>query len=113
MSVQIQNITAEPHQRHVLLFEESEIVLVLRFYPTIEMWAYDVEYKGRTASGFKLSVGVLHMESQNFPFDFVVADIAQAGLDPYRIDDFSTNRCALYMLDAADMEVVRDGPVPL
>ncbi len=113
MAVRIQNITAEPHQRHVLLFEESEIVLVLRYYPTIETWAYDVEYKGQVASGYKLSVGVLHMESRNFPFDFIVADVAAAGLDPFRIDDFSTDRCALYLLDAADMEVIRDGPVPL
>ncbi len=113
MAVRIQNLTDEPHQRHVLLFEESEIVLTLRFYPTVELWAIDVGYKDRTVSGYKLSVGVLHMESQNFPFDFIVADVEDAGLDPFKIDDFSTDRCALFLLNAADMEVVRDGPVPL
>lgn len=111
--IQIQNITGEAHQRHIVLFEESEIVLILRFYPTVEMWCYDIEYKGRIASGYKLSCGVLHMQSQNFPFDFVVKDLTDSGLDPFRLDDFATNRCALYMLEANDMETVRGAPVPL
>lgn len=109
----IQNITAEAHQRHILLFEESEIALTLRFYPTVEMWAFDIEYKGRVASGYKLAVGVLHMESRNFPFDFAVRDLVDVGLDPFRLDDFSTDRCALYLLNAADMELLRNAPVPI
>ena len=111
--IQIQNINGEAHQRHIVLFEESEIVLTLRFYPTIEMWAYGVEYKGRIANGYKLSCGVLHMQSRNFPFDFVVKDLTDSGLGPFRLDDFATNRCALYMLEASDMEAVRGAPVPL
>lgn len=113
MPVQIENITDEPHQRHVILFEESEIELTLRFLPVVQIWVFSVGYKGAQASGYKLSNDVLHMRSRNFPFDFTVRDLSGAGLDPFRIDDFSTNRCALYMLDADDMETVRDAPVPL
>lgn len=113
MPLQIQNITDEAHQRHVIVFDESEIELTLRFHPTVEMWTFDTVYKTLNADGYKLSVGVLHMRSRNFPFDFVVRDQTDAGLDPFRLDDFSTGRCALYLLDAADMEIVRDAPVPL
>jgi hypothetical protein len=60
----------------------------------------------------RLSVGVLHMESKNLPFDFVVADLAGAGLDPLRRDDFSTSRCGLYLLEPAEIEAVRGAPVP-
>lgn len=113
MPKRIQNITDEADQRHVILFEESEIVLTLRFFAVAEFWAIDVEYKGRTVYGFKLSANVLHMRSQNFPFDFTVRDLAETGIDPFKIDDFASGRCELYLLTADDMEVIRDGAVPL
>lgn len=113
MGIQIENITDEPHQRHTILFEESEIVLNLRYHPTVEMWVIDVEYKTARVLGLKLSLGVLHMRSKNLPFDFVIIDQSGTDLDPIRLDDFATGRCSLYMLDADDMEVVRGAPVPL
>ena len=111
--VQIENITDEAHQQHVLLFEESEIVVTLRYHPTIETWVIDTEYKGVETNGYKLSGGVLHMQSRNLPFDFVVLDLSGTDLDPIRRDDFSTNRCQLFMLEAADMEALRGVPVPI
>ena len=113
MAVRIQNISDEAHQRHVLVFEVSELVLELRYHPTVEMWTFDTEYKGVRVKGAKLSVGVLHMRSRNMPFDFAVLDLADTGLDPFRLDDFSTGRCGLYLLDASDMEGVRNAPVPI
>jgi len=113
MPVQIENITDDANQRHVILFEESEIVLVLRFHPTVQMWTFDVSFNGTTAVGYKLSIGVLHMRSRNLPFDFVVRDQSGTNLDPFRLDDFSTGRCYLYMLDADDMEAIRGAPVPI
>lgn len=113
MPIQIENITSEAHQRHTILFEESEIVLTLRFYATVQIWCMDVEYKGKVAQGHKLSAGVLHMRSRNYPFDFVIRLEDGAGLDPFRADDFVSGRCKLYLLDAADMVVIRATPVPL
>lgn len=113
MAVRLQNIDDTPHQRHTVIVDEAEVNLALRFHPTVEMWVLDVDYAGRQASGFKLSLSVLHMASQNFPFDFVVEDTSGTGLDPFRLDDFATGRCRLYMLDAADMEAWRGAPVPV
>jgi hypothetical protein len=110
---QIENITDEPHQRHTIVFEESEIALELRFLPVVEMWFVNVEYKGVVASGYKLSADVLHMRSRNFPFDFTVLDLSNSGIDPFRIDDFSSGRCGLYLVESADMEAIRGAPVPL
>ena len=111
--IRLDNITADAHQRHTILFEESEIVLVLRFHPTVSMWTFDAVYKDTQVLGRKLSVGVLHMVSRNVPFDFIVSANAGTDLDPFRLDDFSTGRCSLHMLEADDMEVVRGAPVPL
>lgn len=111
--IQIENIDGAPHQRHTIIMGESEVDLSIRFLPTVEMWILDVTYGDRSAYGFKLSVGVLHMESQNFPFDFIVEDSSGSGLDPFKIDDFESDRCRLYMLDADEMEIWRNAPVPL
>lgn len=113
MPIQIENISDETHQRHIILFEESEIALTLRYYPTVQIWCADVEYKDSAAYGHKLSGGVLHMRSRNFPFDLTVTVENGSGLDPFRADDFLTGRCKLYLLDAADMELIRATPVPL
>lgn len=112
MPVQILNIDSEAHQRHTLLFGNQEIVLSLRYHPTVEIWTMDVTYQGQQANGYKLTVGVLHMQSRNFPFDFVVGDNSGFGLDPVRRDDFETGRCSLYLLDADDMEAVRGVQIP-
>lgn len=113
MASKILNIDGDAHQRHTLQFGEEEITLSLRYHPTVEMWTMDVGYQGQSASGYKLSVGVLHMQSRNFPFDFIVGDNSGQGLDPIRRDDFESGRCSLYLLDAADMENLRGVPVPI
>ena len=111
--IRLDNITADAHQRHTIVFEESEIELVLRFHPTVSIWTFDATYKGTQVLGRKLSVGVPHMVSRNMPFDFLVSANAGTDLDPLRLDDFSIGRCTLYMLQADDMEVLRGAPVPL
>lgn len=103
----ILNIGSEPIQRHTLLFEETEIILTLRYYPTVGQWFFDAEYKNFKVFGIKLALGVLHMRSRNQPFDFVLQDNAGLGLDCFRVDDFAEGRCSLYLAEAADMEAIR------
>jgi hypothetical protein len=112
--LKIQNLTSEPIQRHTVLFRRSEVILTIRYYPKPQLWVFDAEYNNKSVYGLKLSVGVLHMVSQNQPFDFFVVDNSGLGLDPLRIDDFSSERCSLYMLEPDDMILIRAGAeVPL
>jgi hypothetical protein len=107
------DINDDAYQKHTLLFGDSEIALELRFLPPVEQWMMNIDYKGKRALGLKLAVGVLHMASRNFPFDFAVRDTSRAGLDPYRLEDFSSGRCELYLLDDTDMQSLRGVSVPL
>lgn len=113
MAVKIENITAEAFQRHTIVLDEQEVELVMRFLSPVEGWFINVTYGGRSANGFKLALNTLHMISQNFPFDFVVEDQSGRGIDPFRIDDFSESRCAMYMLQTADMADLRGQDVPV
>lgn len=103
----INNITESREQQHIILFNEFEINFNLKYLSVAESWIVDVTYKEKTIYGVKLSVGVLHMKAQNYPFDFVVIDNENLGLDPVRIDDFSLNRCSIFMLESDDMENIR------
>lgn len=106
------NIGDESFQRHTIIFQESEIILRLRFLPPVEQWLFDIEYEGFELNGIKLSVGVPHMVSSNQPFDFVVTDNSGNGLDPFRLADFTDGRCSLYLLTPDDMFDIRRVEVP-
>lgn len=112
MARQIGNIGSEAHQRHTLLFNESEIILTLRFLAPVGQWFFSAEYEGNRVDGIKITVGVLHMVSANQPFDFVVTDNSGEGIDPFRLDDFADGRCSLFLLEPADMFDVRGVEVP-
>jgi len=105
----IQNITDEPIQRHSIIIGEYEAVLYLRYFPKTQHWTIGIEYEGGAVYGVKLSLSVLHMVSANFPFDFIVADNSDTGIDPFQRDDFVNGRCTLYMLTADEMIEVREG----
>lgn len=111
MPREIQDITDEAIQKHTILFNEVEIILTLRFLSTISQWIFNVQFGDKSANGIKLSSGVLHIVSRNFPFDFFVVE--QDGVDPFRVDDFSEGRCILLLLDDDDMVVIRDAKVPV
>jgi len=113
MPRRIDDITEENIQRHVIQFEQDEIVLTIRFYPFSEFWAFDVEFRGKVTYGVKITCGSLHIRSRNYPFDFVCQDESGEGLDPFRIADFAERRCTLYILDADDMEAIRGTAVQI
>lgn len=110
--IRIQNITADPHQRHTLLIDNGQITLSLRFLPVVQIWVMDVEYQGQVQRGIKLSASVLHVRSFNYPFDFTVVLTDDSGIDPFRRDDFETGRCELYFVTPAEMVDVRGLEVP-
>lgn len=111
--LRIDGITSETHQIHTVILGDYEVRLTLRFFPRVQMWAFDAEYRGALVQGVKLSLGVLHMVSSNQPFDFAVFDSSDTGVDPFKADDFETGRCVLFMLQPDDMEAIRGAPVPI
>jgi hypothetical protein len=67
-------------------------------------WFLNLKINQREINGVKLSTGVLHLESNNLPFDFVVS--GEGGLDPYKSDDF-LQRCRLYLVEKAEVEAIK------
>lgn len=109
----VQDIGPDADQRHVLLFQETEITLTLRFFAPVERWTFDAAYKNFSIKGVALSLNTPHMESANQPFDFLVLDNSGQQIDPFRLEDFAEGRCSLYLLEPDDMAELRGAEVPL
>lgn len=104
---QIENITSEAHQRHTIIIDSGEIVLILRFHGVTESWYMDVEYDDDYIYGVRLSLAVQHINAKNWPFDFIVLDGSGLDVGPFQLTDFDDDRCSLYMLDATELEAIR------
>jgi hypothetical protein len=104
---QLTNITADAIQTFTLLVGDEEAQITLRYYPTTQIWCFDLTFRNQSIYGIKLSLGILHIDSYNFPFDFIVQDTSNLGLDPLKLDDFEQGRTILYMLTAEEMAIYR------
>ena len=109
---QIDNITDEPIQRHILLFDRGEAVMTIRHLAAVEMWKMRVEFNGDYIDGVKLSLGVLHFRHKNWPFDIALLATDGSGIDPYRADDFASGRCQMYLVTPEEIIEIRGGDVP-
>jgi hypothetical protein len=104
---QVTNITSDPQQRHILEVEEKSVILTLIFHPVTEMWTFNVEYNDFKKYGFKLSISVLHLANYNWPFDIVIIDTDNSGIDPFKIDDFESGRIELLVVSPEELEELR------
>ena len=109
----IDSITSDNDQEFTIPFQESEIVLRVRFLPAVQQWFMDVSYNGIETNGVKLAVEVLPLFGRNYPFDIWIVDNSGTGLDPFTIDDFSNGRCEMYLLEPSDMTDIRGFEVAL
>jgi hypothetical protein len=100
-------IISEPIQTFILPIDEEEATIKLQFAPVVQQWFFNVIYNGVNVNGVKLSLGVLHLRDYNFPFDFILQDTSNAGIDPFQVDDFFTGRIKMYILDAVEMAAIR------
>lgn len=103
----ITNIGIEPWQRHTILLKNKEITLELRFHSLVEMWTMDVSYDGRSSKGVKIACRVLQFRNENWPFGFYAIDADNSGIDPFKTDDFASNRVELYLVMPDEMAEIR------
>lgn len=103
----IENITDEAIQTHTILIDIDEVILQIRYYHTIQSWFINVNYKNFSINGLRLVLGTLFFRSSNQPFDFFLTENSKTQIDPFKIDDFSSGRCSLFLLEREDMKIIR------
>lgn len=97
----VNNISNEPHQRHVLLLDDEQINLEIRYLAAVQIWIMSVEYQGRETKTLSLVAGAPILLGQLFPFEFLVT--ASEGVDPFSLDCFSSGRCKLWFVPQEEL----------
>lgn len=106
------NISDEPIQDHHILIDGVLVDVQLRFIPVVQCWFMNVTVGDKSINGVKLACSTLHIQHMNLPFDFVVYVTDETKVDPFRLDDWITGRCELYVVTSDEMESIRGGAVP-
>ena len=112
----IPNLSASANQQFsVLLTDKSVVKLTLVFRPRIQRWVVDVSYSAgaKIANGLMLSQHVNLLRTFRGVWPFGLAVVSTDGADPFKIDDFSSGRILLYVLDntagsTADVDYVEE-----
>lgn len=88
-------LTGNPGQR---------IEMVLRYLPSQEKWMMDIDYLDFSLKGIMVtaSPNILRAYYKIIPFG-ILCDCPDQ-IDPAFIDDFATQRCNLYLLNAEEVE---------
>lgn len=107
MATQISNLTNFANQTTQLQLPDGTIATMQLIYQGApERWIMNVSYGTFTASGIGVCTypNILRQWKEILPFGlaFVTADQT----DPFDINDFSTGRVAVYLLDETDIETI-------
>lgn len=105
---EITTITNEPIQRHTLVLENNETVdFRLFFKPRMQAWYYDFQYLNNApvkGSKVTLSPNALRQYKKILPFGF--AFYADDQVEPFKLDDFSSGRVTLGILNIDEVEQI-------
>jgi hypothetical protein len=110
--IRLTSITSDPDQIHTVDFLADLVSIRIRFIETLQYWYMDVNYKGVDVKGIRVAAGVRLLKSNNFPFDIVVSDESENGLDPFRLEDMQ-QRMGIYIAEPDEIASVRGYVVEL
>lgn len=97
-------LTEDIHQSNLIPFEDDFITLELKFIETC--WFMNVDFKGKTQNGIRVTSGVLLCNGMNFPFELIVDDKGLE-LDPFSVDSFTSETFDLLLLERNEITALR------
>lgn len=104
---QITEFTTSTFQTCKLPLETRESVDFKLYYaPTQLSWYFDFSYNDIISNGNKLVLGfnILRAYKDRIPFGLLVE--ADKNIEPFSIDDFSTGRVRVYILDQNEVDEI-------
>lgn len=100
----IDNLTGEPTQITTLdLGDGTFAVLTLAYRPSVQRWVISITDGEFEVDGINLCVSPNALRQWKNQIEFGIMCISTDGLDPFFIDDFTSGRVSLYLLNAADV----------
>lgn len=104
---QITTLTNEPNQRHQLVLDNNETVDFRLYYSSrMQAWYYDFTYKDLTVNCSKVTLSPNALRNFRRIITWGLAFIANGDVEPFQIDDFSSGRVKMYVLNSEDIQTV-------
>lgn len=106
----ITSLTDEPKQRHQLVLDTNDTVeFRLYFYPTQKSWYFDFLYNNLIVNGSKVVLSPNTLRNFKNIIPFGIGFVTDGFVEPYKLDDFSSGRVKMVLLNKEDvMEVERN-----
>ena len=102
--IQINKLTSDASQTMKLVTEAGEIIAFsLRYRPAIQCWTFDLTWGNYQITGMRFvnAINLLRQWKDIFPFGLMIksSDI----LEPQYIDDFTSGRIKVYLLNPSEI----------
>lgn len=104
---EITSITSSPNQRMTLVLENNDTVDFRLYYSVRQQsWFYDLTYNDTTVncSRVVLTPNSLRQFKRILPFG--IGFSADSFVEPFSIDDFSTGRVKMFILNSNEVEEI-------
>ena len=106
----LNKIKAEAYQKFTLSGNSGQLIdMTLRFMPSQSMWMADFSYLDFDLKGIALNNAPNILRGYKDIIPFGIACNSNDGIDPRYIDDFSLQRCNLYLLTFDEVEQIESG----
>lgn len=105
----INEFTDNPIQSCSFPLETRESVDFRMYYlATQQGWYFDIKYQNFECNGNRLVLGanILRCFKNRIPFGLMV--MADRGIEPYKLDDFTTGRVKVYVLSADEVKQIEN-----
>lgn len=105
----ITSITSSPKQSFTLKLDNNESARIrMYFYPTQKSWYFDLEYKGYINNGNKIvqTMNALRHLRDRIPFGLAIVSSSQA--EPFALDDFSSGKVLMLLLNSEEVETIEE-----
>lgn len=106
---QITSITSQPKQRMTIVLENNETVDFLLYYlPRQQGWFYDLTYNNLTVKGSRVTLTPNSLRQFKRIIPFGIGFTSEGDVEPFSIDDFSSGRVSMIVLNSEDVEQIEN-----
>jgi hypothetical protein len=115
----INNVGAEARQELRIDYKGSDVIINLDYYPSLQKWFFNIEYKSFKRTGLQLSLNTSLLSSYSNLLPFTLACLPNPNnildkVDPFLCDidnqanDFTLERVLLYVVSNDELQELND-----
>jgi len=105
----ITEFTNEYYQKHTIILEDNkEFDFTLKFISQQQGWFYNLKFDDFELNGQRLVLGMNILRKYKNILPFGISVMTDDLIEPFLIDDFTTNRIEVNVLNQDDVDYIED-----